>query len=182
MKNSVEITRKYQFGYMILAHIKALAVCGVFEAVAFYKFILEGGLTGKIFAGVFALIYGLVMYSYSHKLSNFDNKPYTPLEPNIKFGFLWGAAAALLNIIFVLAYMLSFGHSTVGVWVTILSIFMLAPYAGALETGTIIPLFIAAMIVIPMAATTLGYLAGNKKFDILEKIDSLTIEKDEDEE
>lgn len=182
MKNSLEITRKYQFGYMILSHIKAIAICGVFEAVAFYKFILEGGLTGRIFAAVFALVYGLIMYSYSHKLSDFDNKPYTPLKPNIKFGFLWGAVAAAINVIFVLAYMLFFGRGMVGVWVTILSIFMLAPYAGALEGGEIMPLFIALMTVIPMAATTLGYMAGNKKFDILEKIDSLTIEKDDDEE
>ncbi len=182
MKNSVEITRKYQFGYMILAHIKAILICGVFEAVAFYQFVLGYDVTSQIFAGIFTVVYGFTIYSYARKLSLFDNKSYTPLKPSVKYGFLWGALIALSVALFIVLYLTTFGKGIFGVVMTIISYIWLAPYCGFINIGSISVWYILIMLIVPILASTLGYIAGNKKFDIVEKIDSLTFEKDDDEE
>ena len=46
-----------------------------------------------------------------------------------------------------------------------------------------IPVFeLILMVLVPIAASALGYVAGVNDFDILAKLDSMTVEKDTDDE
>ncbi len=185
MKNSLEITRGYQFGYMILQHIKAVLICVAFEACAFWSF-LDGAVSKLIVAAVFTLVYAMMLYSGAKKLSVFDNKPYTPLEPSLKYGFLWGAVIALTMVAFIILFKFNWtcvDNTAVLITINIFCYLWTGPYFGFYGApGELSVYAMILMIVIPMLMTTLGYYAGIKKFDILEKLDSLTFEKDEDEE
>lgn len=186
MKNSLEITRKYQFGYMFLAHLKAMVVCITFQAVACWGF-FDNTVARYIIAGVFALVYGMMLYSYARKLSGFDNKQYTPLQPNIKWGFLWGLSITVVTVLMMIIHKVNWDFNNVSavsrIIINILTFAWLSPYFGFYDIQSNLPIWAAIiMVVIPMLATTLGYFAGNKNFNLLEKIDSLTFEKEEDEE
>lgn len=191
MKNSIEITRGYQIGYMILHHLLAALICGVFEAVAAWYF-LDKQIARYIVAGVFTVIYGLLVYGSARKLSLLDNKPYTPLRPNIKWGFIWGLSIAATVAVFTLIYKLNWlifseGNGVTNIFAVILNILYYvwtAPYFGFMpDMGGNIPAYtIVLMMAVPIAASALGYWAGIKKFDLLEKLDSLTFEKEENDD
>ena len=191
MRNSVEITRKYQFGYMLLQHLKAVGICIVFQAVACWWFLT---LTpGKYIIGtVFGLVYAGMIYSGAKKLSDLDGKSYTPLKQELKWGVLWGIMLA--------ATMLAFVAIHIGVWkvwgggetftnifastMNILFFVWSAPFYGFMQEcyGSVPIYLVAVFAVLPVLMSTIGYYAGITKFDILEKLDALTFEKDEDEE
>ena len=121
-----------------------------------------------------------------------DNKPYTPLRPHIKWGFIWGLSIAATVAVFTLIYKLNWtlfsdgtGVSNIfSVLLNILYYIWTAPYFGFMpDMGGNIPLYtVILMIAMPIAASALGYWAGSKKFDLLEKLDSLTFEKEENDD
>ena len=191
MKNSVEITRKYQFGYMLLQHLKAAGICIVFQAVACWWFLT---LTpGKYIIGaVFGLVYAGMIYSGAKKLSDYDGKTYTPLDHELKWGVRWGFMLALTLLLFVAIH--------IGIWklwgngedllnvfassVNILFFIWTAPFYGFMQQcyGSVPIYLVVVFILLPIIMSTLGYYAGMIKFDILAKLDAMTFEKDEDDE
>ncbi|MCH5211756.1 MAG: hypothetical protein J1G06_01960 [Oscillospiraceae bacterium] len=191
MRNSVEITRKYQFGYMLLQHLKAVGVCIVFQAVACWKFL---GLTpGKYIVGtIFALVYAGMIYSGAKKLSDFDGKPYTPLKQKLKWGIFWGIMLSAAMLFFVAIHIgvwkfWSNGDGFTNVFASTLNLLFfawIAPFFGfAQQCYGSVPLYLVAIFTfLPIIMSTLGYYAGIAKFDVLEKLDALTFEKDEDDE
>lgn len=191
MRNSVEITRKYQFGYMLLQHLKAAGVCIVFQAVACWKFL---GLTpGKYIIGaIFGLVYAGMIYSGAKKLSDFDGKPYTPLKQQLKWGILWGVMLAAAMLLFAVIYIAMWnlwgnGDTFTNVFASTLNLMFFAwtaPFYGfTQDCRGFVPIYLVAVFAfLPIIMSTLGYYAGIKKFDILEKLDALTFEKDEDDE
>ncbi|HIU56277.1 MAG TPA: hypothetical protein IAA61_00525 [Candidatus Ornithomonoglobus merdipullorum] len=191
MRNSVEITRKYQIGNMIVQHLFAAFVSIVFELVACWYF-LDKPVARYIVAAVFTVVYAGMLYSRAHKLASFDKKSYTPLQPELKWGFIWGlcisATMAFAIIVFRLNWMLfSDGTSMNNVFssfINILFYIWTAPYFGFIsDTGGVIPVFaMILMVLVPIAASALGYVAGVNDFDILAKLDSMTVEKDTDDE
>ena len=191
MRNSVEITRGYQFGYMILGHIIAVLIAIVFESIACWYF-LDKPVAKYIVAAVFTVVYGLVIYSKASKLAGFDAKTYTPLEPHIKWGVLWGVAISATVLAWCIIFRLNWilfstdGKMTEIIPVIVNLIFYVwtSPYFGFMsDSGAEIPAFAGAlMLAVPIAASTLGYLAGMRHFDIIEKLDSLTVEKNDDDD
>lgn len=191
MKNSIEITRSYQIRYMLLHHLFAVLICGVFEAVAAWYF-LDKQIARYVVAGLFSIVYGLLIYGSARKLSLLDNKPYTPLRPNIKWGTVWGLAVAASVAVFTLIYKINWSYfvdngamtNIFSVILNILYYVWTAPYFGFMpDTGGEIPAFaLVIMVAVPIIASTLGYWAGIHKFDLLEKLDSMTFEKDENDD
>lgn len=191
MRNSVEITRKYQIGNMILQHLLAAFVSIVFELVACWYF-LDKPVARYIVAALFTAVYAGMLYSRAHRLAAFDCKPYTPLEPELKWGFVWGlcisATVAFSIIVFRLNWTLFSDGTTmsnaVSSFINILFYIWTAPYFGFIsDTGGIIPPFaIVLMVLVPIAASAIGYLAGMKNFDLIAKLDSLTVEKNTEDE
>ncbi len=190
MRNSVEITRKYQFGSMLLQHITAVLISIVFESIACWYF-LDKPVARYIVAGIFTFVYAAFIYSRARRLAVFDAKPYTPLQPQLKWGVLWGIAVSAAILIWIIIFRLNWILFAVdGVMTNVFSIIInvlfyiwTAPYFGFMsDTGGQIPLFAGIlMLVVPIVASTLGYYAGMKNFDIIAKLDSLTVEKREDE-
>ncbi len=191
MKNSVDITRGYQIGNMLLRHLIAALVSIVFESVACWYF-LDKLVARYVIAGIFTFVYAVFIYNQAYKLASFDKKTYTPLQPNVKWGFLWGvcisAAVALAILVFRMNWIFfSENGAMTNVFSMIINILFYiwtAPYFGFIsDTGGIIPAFaVALMLAVPIAASTLGYVAGIHNFDVIAKLDSMTIEQGDDDD
>lgn len=189
MRNSTKITRKYQFGYMLLRHLAAVGVAAILQAIAFWYF-LEKPIMRYIVATVFAVIYGMMLYSSARRLSVYDKKPYTPLQPDAKYGLLWGIMISSTILLFIIIYKLNWllfsVDGIINNWVSIVvnALFYLwvSPYFGFMsEGGGGIPIYaVIIMLIIPIAACYLGYIAGNRNFDILQKLQNMTFEDDEE--
>lgn len=182
MKNSVEITRGYQFRYMILRHFIAVVCILLFEWVLFSFFGMP--IAKYILSGLCTVAYGGILYSAASKLARFDKKNYTPLEPERKWGVFWGVAISAMIGIFMVLFVFARYIPYVGGYIVLLFFLITGPYFGFLVDGAgTIPVYAAVlMLAIPILASTLGYIAGSSDFTLAEKLDDLTFEKDEEEE
>lgn len=202
MRNSVDITRPYQFGYMLLRHIMGVLIVGVIELIAFL-WIFDKPIIGQIIAAVFVLVYGGYLYAGSRRLAIWDKKSYTPLKPSVKWGVLWGVMITLTIAVIVALYYVNWicfsetittvteqgteqvgvGFKSIGsVIVNVLVYIWLSPYFGFVNMPYGFPVYaIALMLITPVVSTTLGYISALKNFDIVEKLDSMTFEKDDEQ-
>ena len=112
-----------------------------------------------------------------------DAKSYTKMTVKPSYSMLWGISIAVINILAFLvcnslgAWVLT--YSIVSHIVRFLSYILFSPYLTLFINASAMPLYvIVMMVVIPILFSYLGYIAGSKRFSILEKIQSLTFEKD----
>ncbi|MBR0366169.1 MAG: hypothetical protein IJH94_05145 [Clostridia bacterium] len=185
MKNSVDITRKYQFFYMLGRHFAAVGICFVIEAVAFLSFFTKP-VAQYICSGVFTVVYCGILYSAASRLAGFDRKPYTPLKPELKWGVMWGVMISLIIGLFLVMYKINWAvnnnpdNGMVLFIINIIFYICAAPFWGFIGANGAIPIWtVVLMLVAPIVACTLGYHAGAKNFDIITKLDSMTFEKDD---
>lgn len=183
----MKITVRYQFVYMLLMQAAASGVAFVFGLVAFWYF-MNISIAKEILSVIFMIVNFAMIYISAKKFALRDNKPYTPLKPSTLKGALFGCAIALVNLafmgIFKLAWM-KFGtaNGITGIFPTIINAlfyYWTFPYNGImnLSFGSFTVYSAAAMIVVPIAASLAGYIAGSRKFELAEKIDELMYEKE----
>lgn len=187
MRDSVKITVKYQFCMMLLQHLAAAGVTFVFGMVAFWYF-LSRSVWKELLSVVFIAVYFILLYSKSKKFAALDNKTYTPLEPKLVKGFMFGGAIAAAMLVFFALYELDWqffseGDSVIGVIPTAVNAifyFLSFPYNGLMNMhcGAITWYSVVLMAVVPIAACGAGYYAGIKNIQIMEKIESFMYEKE----
>lgn len=203
MRNSINITRPYQFGFMIVRHLLAVLICAIFEAMTSWYY-LDKPLAAIIIGSVFSLVYGLYIYSSARRLSVWDAKSYTPLKSEVKWGIFWGIAIAATVAAALIIYYFNWTHfsseATINtgegavteqgftnifcVVVNFIMYIWLAPYFGFAKTPYGFPAYaMFLMLAIPVIASALGYISGKKNFDLIQKLDAMTFEQeDEDDE
>jgi len=187
MRESTKITKKYQFIYVLLIQLGASGVAFVFGLVAFWYF-MNMKIVKEIISIIFILVNFAMLYIASKKFALLDNKPYTPLKPSLAKGVLFGAVVSVVNVIFVLLYKLLWakygtdaGLSGVLPMIANTAFYYWSfPYNGLMnmDSGAISAYSVVFMVVMPIAATTLGYIAGEKKFELAEKLDEFMYEKE----
>lgn len=187
MRDSMKMTVRYQFFYMLIIQAAASGVAFVFGLVAFWYF-MNISIAKEILSVIFMIVNFAMLYIASKKFALLDNKPYTPLKPSKLKGALFGCLIALVNLIFMGIFRLiwiSFGTDVglTGIFPTIINAvfyYWTFPYNGImnLSDGTFTLYSAAAMMVVPVAATLIGYIAGSKKFELAEKIDEFMYEKE----
>ena len=80
MKDSMKITVKYQFVYMLLMQVAASGVAFVFGLVAFWYF-LSMNIAKEIISVIFIGVNFAMLYIPAKNFAIRDNKSYTPLKP-----------------------------------------------------------------------------------------------------
>lgn len=188
MRDSMKITVPYQFGYVMLTHLGAVSVAFVFQTVAFWYFIGTKGCK-EILAIVFTAIYAGMMYHSVRKLSLLDHKNYTPLKPNLLKGVMFGVSITVLTLALFALWKFSWancsdetGLTGMGMIINFVFSFWTFPYYGILgaSNGEITILGAAVMSIVPILATTTGYLAGKHKLDLLDVIERFSYEKEDE--
>ena len=183
----MKMTVPYQFMYMLLIQAAASGIVLVFGFVAFWYF-TNISVAKEILSGIFMLVNFAMLYVASKKFALLDNKPYTPLKPSLVKGALFGCFIAVVNMVFLAAFKLvwaKFGveNGLSGVFPMIINALFYCwtyPYNGIMNMseGAVTAYSVAAMIILPVAATLIGYIAGMKKFELSEKLDEFMYEKE----
>ena len=187
MKDSMKITVKYQFLYMLLMQAAASGVTLVFGLVAFWYF-LSISVAKEILSVILMGVNFAMLYIPAKKFAQLDNKPYTPLKPNKIKGVLFGCFIALVTLALTLVFKLMWIYfsteigisGVVPTAVNALFYYWSFPFNGilGLNNGRFMWYVIPIMAALPIAATTAGYIAGCKNFEIAEKLDEFMYEKE----
>ena len=188
MKDSMKITVKYQFVYMLLMQVAASGVAFVFGLVAFWYF-LSMNIAKEIISVIFIGVNFAMLYIPAKKFAIRDNKSYTPLKPSklkgAMFGVLISVVTAILMALFAFVWA-KFSdeigiHGVVPTIINVIFYYWSFPYNGimGLANGTYTIYSGILMLVVPILATYCGYIAGSKKFEFVEKIEEFMYEKEE---
>lgn len=187
MRDSMKITVKYQFASIILMQLAAAGVSFVFGTVAFWYFLTKP-VWKEILSAVFIAVYFGMLYIRAKRFAVLDNKPYTPLKPNKIKGLLFGMAAAAVTLALFALFKLvwtfySSDGGVVGIIPTAVNVifyFWSFPFNGImnLSEGTVTWYSVALMLAVPVAACALGYIAGCRKIEIIEKLEEFMYEKE----
>lgn len=152
-----------------------------------YIYIQKGVFMDYLLALIGAGGYLSMIYTTSAKIAADDKKPTSPAKPNIFRGFILPAVLTVLNIFIVLCYQKGWNMGANGPEITsafgrvsntvaMLWFSTLRPLA-VMEKG-FIPLYgYAVLFISPIIASAFGYLAGLKKFSLLNKLKSFIYEK-----
>lgn len=187
MKNPIDITRGYQFGRMVFNHITAVVTVFIIQMIACWYF-FDKAIAKYIVSVIFILVYALMIYNGAHRLASMDMKSYTPLKPESKWGVFWGVLIAATILAAAAVYSLNrqwFGNAdgqSLNNWgsvlVNIATMIWMAPYMGFLfDSGSNVWIIAAVGGIVSIAASALGYYAGMTRFDLLAKLNSMTVEK-----
>ena len=194
----MKMTVKYQFGYMLLQKLIAVGIIFLFGAFIFY-YLMTINIAKQLLSVCLMAVEFAILYIAAKKLANRDSKPVTPLKASKVKGVMFGVMIAVINIILTLLYMIVWSNfsaeavveeTTVRVLNGIVPICVNAlyyvwsfAYQGLINdytSGNIGIIAALCMIAVPIAATTVGYIAGCKKFELAEHLDKFIYEKEED--
>ena len=188
MRNSSKITVKYQFLRIVLTQAAASGIAFVFSAVAFWYF-TNINVAKQLLSCVFMLVNFVLLYICAKNFATSDGKSYTPLKQSYFKGVMFGVLVAALNVLLGIVFRLlwiKFGTEAgiEGMFPTAYNVFFCIwsyPYNGImnLEHGDFTWYTWLAMIIVPIAATTAGYIAGCRKFNITDKLDTYVYESEE---
>ena len=189
MREAIKITVPYQFANMLIMHIAAAGITFVFGMIAFWYF-TEQPVFKEIISCIFMFVYASVIYLRAKKFGRDDSRPYTPLKSYQLKGFALGAGISVVTAVLLVIFKLLWANfnvdgSIMGVIPTIVNFIFFYwsyPYNGimGLSQGLMTWYSIAAMMLLPIAASGLGYLAGCNKFELAEKMESFMYEKEEE--
>lgn len=187
MRDSMKITVGYQLGYMLLMQLAASGVAFVFGTVAFWYF-TNINIAKQILSCILILVNFGMLYIPAKKFALLDGKSYTPLRQVKIKGLMLGCAITVCNLIFAVLFRvlwIYFGTETgiTGLLPTLYNAFFYFwtfPYNGLmnLDNGVFTIYSAAIMLIMPPAATFIGYIAGCKKFELAEKLDKFMYEKE----
>ena len=197
MKDSMKITVGYQFMYILLTYLASAAIAAMFGMFIFYQF-TDKNIAKQILSVGLIAVEAAMLYVTAKKFASRDIKDYTPLKESKIKGVLFGVSVAAFDIILVIAHkavwaafsipleeggraLSSAGAVAYNFIFNILTFayngFMTDPQHGYIGLVTV-----ALMIIVPVAATTFGYIAGCKRFELAENLDKLIYEKDDKED
>lgn len=186
MRPSTTWTTKYQIGHIFLAHLSALGVSFVFLAAAFSA-LMTKSVFKEILSVAFILVYFGMIYSKAHKCATLDVKEYTATKPGFGKMIIGGLLVSLSYLAALLIYRFVWDNMSVDGVLTSFSAFLYSlffwvytvPYSGimGLAHGEMMWYSKVLMLIVPPAATCLGYLAGLKGLSIMDKLSKFVYEK-----
>lgn len=187
MRDSMKITVGYQFMYILLMQLAAIGVTLVFGLVAFWYF-LNMNIVKEIVSIAFMAVNFIMLYIASKKLAQRDCKPYTPLKPSKLKGAMFGVMISAITLVLMLFFVYVWANysdetglnGVVPIVINVLFYCWSFPYTGimGLYNGHFMIYSGIIMLVLPIAATLTGYIAGCKNIEITEKLDEFIYEKE----
>ncbi len=197
MRDSMKTTVGYQFMYIIMTYFAAAAAAALFGMFIFYQF-TDMNIAKQILSVCLMIVEAAMLYVTAKKFASRDIKNYTPLKESRVKGAMFGVSVAALKIILVIVHEIVWAACSVpleeggralggagAVAYNFIFNIITFSYNGFMtdpQHGHIGIVAIVLMIIVPIAATTLGYIAGCKRFELAENLDKLIYEKEDKEE
>ena len=179
MKDSMKITVKYQFVYMLLMQVAASGVAFVFGLVAFWYF-LSMNIAKEIISVIFIGVNFAMLYIPAKNFAIRDNKSYTPLKPSKLKGAMFGVLISIVTAILMALFAFVWSkfsdeigiHGVVPTIINVIFYYWSFPYNGimGLANGTYTIYSGILMLIVPILATYCGYIAGSKKEYVAELV------------
>lgn len=179
-------------GQMLLMIKNHFTVSVVFMIFFLFTASMQSGLFNTIF-GIFGFLgYFLSIYSYSAAALRDDKMSASPLTPKPLKGLCLPAFLTIASIVIILLYKMAWAQGSDGQSMTtnwsfilnIVSLLWVAPYQpllgmafGHIELQGYLIIFIT-----PFIASTLGYFAAYKGFDLSAKVHSFAYEKKQEKD
>lgn len=186
MRQGINMTPGYQIRYMLLVQLMASGITFLLSMM-FFAWFLDKDIIKELASVVTILINGGMIYSHAHRFAVIDNRSYTPLEPNVKKSVLMGVIITVTTLLLFIGYELVWhiwgSEGSLSNWGAIIYnvIFTIwtFPYMGIMGAshGLVTWYSVVLFIIVPPIFSVLGYIAGCKKFSLLEKFHALTYEK-----
>ena len=197
MRDSMKTTVGYQFMYIIMTYFAAAAVAALFGMFIFYQFTAMNIAKQILSVGLIAVEFAM-LYISAKKFASRDIKDYTPLKESRIKGALFGVSVAVIDLVLAAVHAAVWAACSVPLeeggralsgagaiaYNFIFNIITFA-YNGFMpdpQHGYIGVVTVALMVIVPIAATTLGYIAGCKRFELAENLDKLIYEKKDEKE
>lgn len=187
MRDSMKMSIGYQFGYMLLMQAAASGITIVFGLVAFWYF-LNIHIVKELVSIAFMGVNFAVLYIASKKMAQRDCKPYTPIKPSRLKGALFGALISAVTLLLMLLFIYVWAnysddagiHGIIPTVINVLFYCWSFPYNGimGLSNGQFMVYSGIIMLVLPVCATLIGYIAGSKNIELAEKLDKFIYEKE----
>lgn len=187
MKDSMKMTVGYQFAYILLMQLAASGVTLVFGLVAFWYF-LNMRIVKEIVSIAFMGVNFAMLYIASKNMAKRDGKSYTPLKQNKIKGALFGAAVSAVTLVLMLIFLYVWSHYSdeTGIKGVVPMVVNIVFYCWSFPYNGIMGLFHGQftvysgiiMLILPIAATAAGYIAGCKNIELAEKLDRFIYEKE----
>lgn len=177
-------------GQMLLMIKNHFSTSVVFMILFLMTVSMRVGFVDTLFGIIGFIGYFLTIYAYSASAHRDDKREVSPLTPHPLKGLRLPAFLTIVNVIVILLYKLAWSHGSDGqsmteIWSLILNIVSLlwvSPYQpimgmayGHIELHGYLIVFVT-----PFIASTLGYLADYKGFDLSAKIHGIAYEKKKD--
>ena len=186
MRQGIKMTTGYQLRYMLLVQLMASFVAFILIMIAF-AWSLDKNFWKELLSIIFIIMNGGMIYSYANKFAVQDNKPYTPMKVNRLKGVMMGVVISIVTLI-----LFGIDKWVWHVWGTesylnnwwaigynLVFTFCTFPYFGIMGAshGIITWYSAVAFVVVPPLCSWLGYIAGCKKFTLLEVFSKFSYEK-----
>ena len=186
MNKLSEYSRKNQIFYMLRHELKTVILCALVQ-ILFCLGAYSNNIIRIIAGTVFIIAHFSAIYSNAAELGKYDNKSYSKLNFDIKWSVLWGLIISIISVISMVIFKLNWAYNAVdgimsgpfGVILTLLFYIWQSPYlAFIINTPNYLPaVIIAISIILPIAASVCGYIAGKNEFVITNKLHNLMFDK-----
>ena len=168
-----------QFMSLVTSHI-FIAILGAMFSFSIFTWVFDKPIAEFIFSVVFTLIYFSVIYSRAWSIAGRDKKTYTETSVYMAKGAVLSIGVLILNLILWLCYKMAWQFMTIdgslatwtGIFYNVLYVFNTFMYMGFinLHNGTMNWYGHIIIYLVPVAASTLGYIAGVADFTFADKL------------
>lgn len=169
-----------------MSHVFIVLIGTVFGLGAMW-WILDKPVWEAVFSVFFTLFYFSIVYRKAWDYASHDKKPYVEMTPYKAKGAVLSIGILLLNLILWIAYKFSWTFMTIdgslatytGVFYNVAYIFNTFMYVGFINLSNGSMNWYGHIIIyaVPLAASTLGYIAGLKDFTLSDKLMPFIYEK-----
>ena len=171
---------------VLVSHIYVVVIGSVFGLGAMW-WIIDKPVWGKVFSFFVTLFYFSVIYSKAWDTAAHDKKPYVDMQPYMLKGAVLSIGILSFSLLLWLLYKMAWTFLVIdaslatytGVIYNVMQIFNTFMYTAfiGLEKGTMNWYAHIIIYLVPLAACTLGYIAGMKDFTIMDKLMPFVYEK-----
>ncbi|MBQ7794585.1 MAG: hypothetical protein IJ366_08740 [Clostridia bacterium] len=171
---------------VLMTHIYTVVI-GTVMGFMFMTWLIDKPIGYTIFSAVFTLIYFSAIYSKAWECAERDKKPFTPTSVYLFKGAVLSVGILVFNVVLWAAYLFAWRSLTIdgamvtatGIIYNVLYVINTFMYSGFVKiTQGVVPWQAHLIIMlVPLVASTIGYIAGVKNFTLSDKLMPFIYEK-----